>query len=85
MPVHPLGDPITARTIGELIDLADSVPRDEVLPAIRSISDKINVLYDQIQDDPGELPRRMVLLGVLVNRAIFEVFDLPKDRDFQIL
>jgi hypothetical protein len=65
-------------TIGDLIDLADSVPAGEVISLMRRFFAKVEELASNRHNK--ELERHLIVLGTLVNRAIFEVYNLPKDR-----
>ena len=71
----PLLSPVT---IGDLIDLADGVAASQVialLPAFFSKVEELSRGHDQIG-----FHRHLVVLGALLNRTIFELGNLPKDR-----
>jgi hypothetical protein len=67
--------PMSPTTIGELVDLADDVPAELVIPLLHEFAEKVRDAAD-----PARRLRDLVVLGALVNRACFEVADLPKDR-----
>jgi hypothetical protein len=71
----PLPSPTT---IGDLIDLADGVSASQVIPLLPVFVAKIEEL--RRAQNQLELERHFIVLGALVNRAIFEVCALPKDR-----
>jgi len=65
---------IPRQTLGDLIALADAVPEDMVLSRVHEFAEKAKGATD-----PVEILRNLIMLGVLANRAIFEVCDVPKD------
>jgi hypothetical protein len=71
----PLPSPVT---IGDLIDLADSVPAGQVVQLLPVFFRKVEELSRG--NDRAEFHRHLIVLGALLNRAIFELCDLPKDR-----
>jgi hypothetical protein len=71
----PLPSPVT---IGDLIDLADGVPEVQVIPLLAVFFAKVEA--SSRDPDRGEFLRHLVVLGALINRAMFEVCDVPKDR-----
>jgi hypothetical protein len=75
----PLPSPVT---IGDLIDLANGVPESEVIPLVLAFFPKVEELSRG--HDVAVFHRHLVVLGALLNRAIFEVYDLPKDRGAEI-
>jgi hypothetical protein len=75
----PLPSPVT---IGDLIDLANYVPASQVIPLLLAFFPKVEEL-SRSQDVAG-FHRPLVVLGALLNRAIFEICNLPKDRGAQI-
>ncbi len=78
--------PTDAEEIGKLIDFADRVPRDLVLSLVARYCEPVKQLIerDGAETPPADLTRRLVVLGTLINRALFEVLDLPQDRNFRI-
>lgn len=71
----PLPSPVT---IGDLIDLAENIPASEVIALLPVFFSKVEELSHG--RDRAAFHRHLVVLGALLNRAIFEVCDLPKDR-----
>lgn len=67
-------------TVGELVDLANSLPSGWVCSTAVSIA-------GAIREDWTETPlrrRKLVLLGALLNRLIFELENIPKSRSASI-
>jgi len=71
----PLLSPIT---IGDLIDLANGVPASQVIPLLPAFFHKVEELSRG--NDRAGFHRHLIVLGALLNRVIFELCDLPKDR-----
>jgi hypothetical protein len=71
----PLPSPVT---IGDLIDLADRIPASEVIALLPAFFSKVEELSRG--NDRVAFHRHLVVLGALLNRTIFELCDLPKDR-----
>ena len=76
---RPLPSPVT---IGDLIDLANRVPAIQVIPLLLTFFPKVEELSRG--PDVAGFHRHLVVLGALLNRAIFELCDLPKDRGAEI-
>lgn len=75
------------QTLGGLVDFADGVPRDLVLVLLPRYFSKLEELIQHDGaggGDEAEVKRNLVVAGTLINRALFEVFDLPQDREFVI-
>lgn len=71
------------KTIGELIAFAESVPSDQIYGAILALSRSI------VDDHTGRTRtharrRRLVILGILINRLIFDIEQLGRDRERRI-
>ena len=71
----PLPSPVT---IGDLIDLADSVPAGQVVQLLPVFFRKVEELSRG--NDRAGFHRHLIVLGALLNRVIVELCDLPKDR-----
>jgi len=67
-------------TVRELVRCADSVPAQEVADLIPEIADALNKLVEE-DGNRAVYVRHLIVLGALVNRAIFEVCAVPKDAD----
>lgn len=66
-------------TVGELIDFANGLPREWVSDLAATLSSAI-----ADEDDPRCRRRKLVLLGALLNRVIFDVEGVAKSRDAPI-
>jgi hypothetical protein len=66
--------PLRPMTVRELAELAAAVPKDQVVEAIGELWREL----DTIEDNDLGL-RHWIMLSALVNRAVFEVFEVPKD------
>jgi hypothetical protein len=70
-------------TIGLLVDLADAVPPELVVEELdrllRSMSDRL-----EGPENHKIVTRHLVMVGALVNRVLFEIRGLPKDRGHQV-
>lgn len=75
----PMPSPVT---IGDLIDLANRVPASQVIPLLLTFFPKVDELSRG--HDVAVFHRHLVVLGALLNRVIFELCDLPKDRGAEI-
>ncbi|HEY8872490.1 MAG TPA: hypothetical protein VIM52_05625 [Stellaceae bacterium] len=75
----PLPSPVT---IGDLIDLANHVPPSQVIPLLLAFFPRVEELSRS--PDVAGFHRHLVVLGALLNRTIFELCDLPKDRSAEI-
>jgi hypothetical protein len=64
-------------TVGELARCANDIPEDEVIGLISELIRKSEGLAQG--DDRQLYLRHLIVLGGLVNRAIFDVCDVPKD------
>lgn len=77
--------PANLVTIGELIDFADSIPADLVMWLLPRYFHKIEqLIMGNGAGSERERRRNLVVLGTLTNRALFEICDLPQDREFKI-
>jgi hypothetical protein len=67
-------------TVGELVDLANSLPRDWVRELAQTLTDSIS---GEGRPSPA-YRRKLVLLGALLNRIIFEIEDIAKSRSTRL-
>jgi hypothetical protein len=66
-------------TIGELVDYANSIELHQVLAMAAGIAASL----EHGRRSPAQL-RRLVILGTLINRQIFEIEGLPVNRKYRI-
>jgi hypothetical protein len=71
--------PSRPTTLGDLVRLAQRVLEDDVIELMPVVFGKVQELAEG--DDREAYLRHLIVLGVLVKRAIFEVCDVPKDAD----
>lgn len=78
--------PPDAEQVGALVDFANAVPRELLMVLLPSYLQRAKELCDRdgAGGDGRELRRHLVVLGALLNRLLFDVLDLPQDRDFII-
>ena len=66
-------------TLGDLVDLANSLPPDDLVDCADSLAQGING-----HGERRRYRREMALLGALMHRIIFEVYRIPKSRDAEL-
>jgi hypothetical protein len=66
-------------TLGRLIDFADTIPASRIMEMLPRLAQRVVEL--RCAGDEPDLHRHLIVLGALANRALFEICDLPKDRD----
>lgn len=73
--VYILAKAIDTQSVGDIVDAVMGMQASEILPMILSS-------LRPIPGGPAGLDRRLLFLGALLNRYLFEVRGIPKDRDF---
>lgn len=69
-----------ACTVGQLIDMVNGLPPDWVLPVAAQLSDALNSDGNQSR----ARRRQLVILAALLNRVVFEIEGVPKDRNQRV-
>lgn len=65
-------------SLGDCIDFADSVPRNEVLPLLLAIAETLT--QPPVRDQKPLRRRGLAVLGALITRHLFDCEALPQDR-----
>jgi hypothetical protein len=70
-------------TVGTLIDRCDAVPPKRVMAELRKHFAEVDRL-DAAGEHGSAFLRNLILAACLLNRVIFEIHAVPKDRDARI-
>jgi hypothetical protein len=73
-----------AKTAGALIDFANAMPRSKVAACLKKHLREV----DRLERDGGmggaALLRQLIVVGTLINRAVFDLYGMPKRRSHEI-
>ena len=68
-------------TLGDLIDHANGMSPDLLTDAVVALARSIEA-DTQANVRPERVKRRLVIMGAMIHRILFELENLPMDRDF---
>lgn len=69
-------------TVGELVDVARAVPSGEIMARMMHHFHEIERLQEI--DDPSSIIRQLIIVGVLISRALFELYLIEPRRSFPL-
>jgi hypothetical protein len=69
-------------TVGELVDTARAVPTGELMARMIHHFHEIETL--QAIDDEASIVRQLIVVGVLISRALFELYRIEPRRSFPL-
>src|SRR5260221_11670955 len=71
------------KTLGELADVARATPQTKILDTAIKHLREIDRLH-RSEGDRAAMLRQLIVAGVLLNRAVFEAYGIPKDLSHPI-
>jgi hypothetical protein len=72
--------PRTLKTIRDLVGYADRIPEHQVINAVCQYARRLG----EVGAVGSGQHRHLIVIGALVNRAAFDILQVPKDPDYRL-